>query len=618
MINPQMWVNSVRSSGYRDAAMALGELIDNSIQAGGKNIEVLVKERNQQSGARRTWQVQEIAVLDDGKGMDAILLQRALRFGDGDHHNDAEGMGKFGVGLPQASVSQAKRVDAWSWQNGLDSAKHTFIDLSNEKWVEQAYIEPADDQPIPPEWIRHATHCGDSGTLIVWSQLDRLAWKKAETIYKNSDFLVGRMYRHWLTNDPDNKLGQRKIRLIAFDADGRETRNRWDFRANDPMYLLNDNSANETTSSGRTVVYEALGSNREFTFNVTDADGVAKIDPATGRPVESKVTIRCSRAPDSLRSPLNGVAAGSTDYGQHAKKNIGVSIMRSKRELTLSTGFQISKDPRHRWWGLSVEFGPEFDDILGVSNNKQDAENLARVAKTTWEDHCEGEETVHQAKERVKEENYPQFVCIEIASRVNKEISTLFAHLKKTTPGSSKGRKRHADSPERRGTEATNERIENTGVKTDNDEDSEELTKEEKMEKIQSFLKQMSVTEDDMDEALGDIITSGLKYSVTHAFLDNDAFFTVDSVGGAILITLNKRHAAYNELFSSLEVDTGAATPQELNQVILRAHSALILMLIAWARLEDEANGNNLVKLQDTRKDWGRIARDFLLFGRES
>ena len=44
MINPTMWVNSVRSSGYRDAAMALGELIDNSLQAGASDVEVLVKE----------------------------------------------------------------------------------------------------------------------------------------------------------------------------------------------------------------------------------------------------------------------------------------------------------------------------------------------------------------------------------------------------------------------------------------------------------------------------------------------------------------------------------------------------------------------------------------------
>ena len=616
MINPEMWVNSVRSSGYRDAAMALGELIDNSIQAGASEVEVLVMESLATSGTRRTWQVQQIAVLDNGKGMDALLLQRALRFGDGEHHKDGEGMGKFGVGLPQASISQAKRIDAWSWQNGVGSAKHTFIDLSDPDWVKEASILPADEMPIPGEWLSNATNIGETGTLILWSQLDRLAWKKAETIFNNSDFLVGRMYRNWLTSKPQEDLDQCSIRLTSFDANGIETRGRWTYSANDPMYLLQDNSANPSSETGRKVLFESAGSERRLTFVVTDANGVAKLDEQ-GKAIMSDIVIRCSMAPNKLREAFEGKNAGLTDYGKHAKKNIGVSVMRAQRELTLSTSFDISKDPRNRWWGISVEFGPEFDDVLGVTNNKQDAENLATVAKQTWEDVCLEDETPVQAKERMKEENYPQYVCLEVASRVNKEISLAMKLIGKSTPGKKKGKKRHEDSPERRGTEATKERIEDTGKKTENDEVEEELTKEEKMEKIQSFLENLEIDAGSVEETLGEIIASGLKYSINHAHMDNDAFFTVDSVGGAILITLNRNHVAFNELFSSLETDTKDATPQQLDQLIMRAHSALMLMLISWARLEDEASGGMLVRLQDTRKDWGRIARDFLMFGRE-
>ena len=616
MINPEMWVNSVRSSGYRDAAMALGELIDNSIQAGASEVEVLVMESLATSGTRRTWQVQQIAVLDNGKGMDALLLQRALRFGDGEHHKDGEGMGKFGVGLPQASISQAKRIDAWSWQNGVGSAKHTFIDLSDPDWVKEASILPADEMPIPGEWLSNATNIGETGTLILWSQLDRLAWKKAETIFNNSDFLVGRMYRNWLTSKPQEDLDQCSIRLTSFDANGIETRGRWTYSANDPMYLLQDNSANPSSETGRKVLFESAGSERRLTFVVTDANGVAKLDEQ-GKAIMSDIVIRCSMAPNKLREAFEGKNAGLTDYGKHAKKNIGVSVMRAQRELTLSTSFDISKDPRNRWWGISVEFGPEFDDVLGVTNNKQDAENLATVAKQTWEDVCLEDETHVQAKERMKEENYPQYVCLEVASRVNKEISIAMKLIGKSTPGKKKGKKRHEDSPERRGTEATKERIEDTGKKTENDEVEEELTKEEKMEKIRSFLENLEIDAGSVEETLGEIIASGLKYSINHAHMDNDAFFTVDSVGGAILITLNRNHVAFNELFSSLETDTKDATPQQLDQLIMRAHSALMLMLISWARLEDEASGGMLVRLQDTRKDWGRIARDFLMFGRE-
>jgi len=615
MINPEMWFTSVRSSGYRDAAMALGELIDNSIQAGATDVEVLVKEAQMQAGSRRTWQVQEIAVLDNGSGMDAVLLQRALRFGDGEHHKDGKGMGKFGVGLPQASISQAKRIDAWSWQNGTASAKHTYIDLSDPEWVRDADILPADDTPIPSEWIANAHQTGTSGTLIVWSMLDRLAWKKAETIFNNSEFLVGRMYRNWLTSAASEQLNHCSIQLIAFDASGVEARGRWSYNPNDPLYLLEDHSMLNSITR-RTVSYNSAGPGRTLTFNIIDADGEVQTDE-DGNALTGNVEIHVSIAPDVLREPYAGQNAGNLDYGKHAKKNIGVSIMRSKRELILSKAFDITKDPRNRWWGVSVEFGPEFDDALGVTNNKQDAENLSSVANTTWDDYTEGEETALQARKRMEEENYQQYICIEIADRVNKEIGLAMKLIMKTTPGKPKEKKRHDDSPERRGTEATTQRIEETGKKTENDEAELALSAEEKMDQIKTFLGNLDIDPESINTSVGEIFASGLKYSFNHAHMDNDAFFTVDSIGGAILITLNRNHVAFNELFATLDTDTSKATPQELDQLILKAHSALLLMLIAWARLEDEASGGMLVRLQDTRKDWGRIARDFLLFGRE-
>ena len=43
----------------------------------------------------------------------------------------ASGMGKFGMGLPNASISQANRVEVYSWQNG--ECFYTYLDVDEIK-----------------------------------------------------------------------------------------------------------------------------------------------------------------------------------------------------------------------------------------------------------------------------------------------------------------------------------------------------------------------------------------------------------------------------------------------------------------------------------------------------
>ncbi len=616
MINNKMYIDAIRfSGGYNNTAMALGELIDNSLQAGATKVDVIVAESQVRTGRSRAWQIQEIAVLDNGSGMDSSLLQRSLRLGDGDHHKDKLGMGKFGVGLPQASVSQAPRIDVWSWQNGIDSAKHAYIDMEDEDWVRKLAIEWPDDMEMPSKWLDNSKISEDSGTLVVWSNLDNISWKKAETIYNNSQEIVGRMYRNWLTTD--NSAGKQKavIQLLSFDDSGREEREGWMFRPNDPMYLLSRSSGMRSTTK-RDVKFSKWGEVVELEYvipvKLEDEDGVSYFAES-----KEKVSLRFSLAPKELREPYEGTDAGNLDYGKHAKKNIGVSIMRSGRELKLETKFVTSKDPRNRWWGAEIQFGPGLDRILGVTNNKQDAKRLQENANKDWDDFEERgkDETDLQIKKRLKDEDLSTYICLDIATRVRNHISKMLLTIQKAKTSSKSGRKRHADSPERKGTEATKVRKEE-GHQGESDIEEDSMSKEERFEKIKEFLNRIDA--DNTDEALGDIIDSGLKYSFAHAYQsDVDAFFSVDGVAGSIVITLNRSHAAYNELFETLQMDTDGKTPQELNQMLLKAQASLLTMLIAWARNEDEASLGAKIRLKDARNDWGRMTRDFLLFGKE-
>lgn len=49
-----------------------------------------------------------------------------------------------------------------------------------------------------------------------------------------------------------------------------------------------------------------------------------------------------------------------------------------------------------------------------------------------------------------------------------------------------------------------------------------------------------------------------------------------------------------------------------MRERLTAARDGLRLLLMAWARYEDEASGLKEDRLKDVRQDWGRIARDFL------
>lgn len=610
MVNPSQWVESARDNGYKNAAMALGELIDNSLQAGATSVDLLVGEQLTRVNTRRVWQVKEIGILDNGVGMPVELLERALVFGESDNRLESDGMGKFGVGLPQASISQAQRIDVWSWTEG-NTPKHVFIDLSDREWVRVAKIRPADDLPLPA----HLSHLsplfdGESGTLVLWTKLDRLTWSKASTLYENTQHLVGRMYRHWLTGlkqvrPPGLADAPANISLTAFDMDGREERGAYSFTSNDPLYLFPE-SAGMDTDTGRKVLFERWGETVHRDYDVPQPNGST---------VKGRVSFNFSLATkeSGLREPLKGVDAGKLDYGRHAKMNQGVSILRAGRELDLETKFLPDKDPRNRWWGASVYFGPTFDAVFGVTNNKQRAERLSELAKKDWSDFSEGNETDAQVKERLEVEDPSLFIAMDVATFLKNHIDLMLKQIKKTGTRSKSGRTRHANSPEVVGTGATIVR-QKQGHDGTSDE-QENATAEERKERLVKFLAEIGA--DDAGGTIGDLVDQNLKYSFAHAPLETDAIFTVEPVAGSIVITLNKSHVAHSELFDTLSLDTSEMTPQQLQQQILKANSALMLMLIAWARHEDESKPRQKMALKDTRNDWGRMARDFLLYGKE-
>ena len=195
IIPAHLAVKAMRDNGYKNAAYAIAELMDNSIQAGARKVELLCIQKTDFVEQRSRQRIDQIAVLDNGKGMNKEVLRMALQFGNGTNLDPKQqtNMGKFGMGLPASSVSQARRLDVWSWQNGIKSALYTYLDIHEiEKGVLDQVPEPV-LKAIPKEWLGCSTSYGESGTLVVWSQIDRCIWRTGKAIIENSELLIGRM-----------------------------------------------------------------------------------------------------------------------------------------------------------------------------------------------------------------------------------------------------------------------------------------------------------------------------------------------------------------------------------------------------------------------------------------
>lgn len=586
-------VKAMRDNGYKNAAYALAELMDNSIQAGARHVELLCAERTTQLAQRQRRRVHEIAVLDDAQGMDSETLRIALQFGNGTRLDAANqtGIGRFGMGLPASSISQCQRVQVWTWQDGIESAIYSYLDL--DEIAAQTMTDVPEPMPaqIPAVWQQVGKEWGRSGTLVVWSRLDRMMWRTATALFENSQFVIGRMYRRFLAD------GRVTIRFAAFDeVNPRSITSDFNALPNDPGYLMTGTS---TPAPWDEAPMFGLWGDGEVVHKVNFQGEV------------HDVTVRYSLAREEARKGHN---PGARDYGRHAARNTGLSIVRADRELELDESWADSSDPRDRWWGIEVEFPPALDEIFGVTNNKQHAHNFSEFANLDIDSLLQDGRTLTQLKEEWEEEEDPRAPLLDIAQRIQKNRNVLRRLLRAQTANEiTRGRKRHADpnSPESRATEVTKQRKDD-GHQGRSDAD-ETLPQEQRADQIEKELESQGMPEEAAKELAARTISDGLKYVFAEADLETPAFFSVKQKGGSIIITLNTSHPAYDSLVEVLEREVPDESEAGLRTRLKAAEDGLKLLLMAWARYEDEQpDGSRRDAAQEARLDWGRLARQFL------
>jgi hypothetical protein len=587
-------IEAMRDNGYKNTAYAVCELIDNSIQANAKHVQLLCGEAERQLSTRKTSRLEQIAVLDDGDGMSPEVLGMALQFGNGTRlkRDQRTGIGRFGMGLPASSISQCKRVDVWSWQDGIENAYHVYLDVDEIKMNKTSTMPEPSKMMIPYIYKQIIDNPGKSGTLVVWSKLDRLMWSRGETLVKHSESLIGRIYRKFIHS------GSLRIQKTVFDIDYplNITIDKL-AKPNDPCYLMDKTTCPEPFS-------------HEPMFERHGGDNYERKFIVKYKNEEHDVFVRTSIAALEARTGDN---AGSAPHGRHAKENTGISIVRSGRELELDQTLISQSDPTERWWGIEVEFPPSLDELMGVTNNKQTARNFSDILgmiQQITEMQRKGK-NIDEIQDELEEEGDPRAPLIILADHIYKQIVSMRKLIKEQTKGMRSKEKRYQNHEiEKTATTYTEER-KNQGYVGSSDRD-ESLTPQEKLKVISTGLITSGVEESEAIEVAKYTVEHNLKYSFTDSYFESDAFFTVQPSGGALNIILNRNHPAYEHLIEVLEHNE-KDNDKDLKIRLNEASKGLKLLLAAWARFEDEIpDGDRKDDIQDARKDWGRIARKFL------
>lgn len=161
--DPISLIESMRAVGYTTET-AVADLVDNSISAGAGFVRI------EYDASRDPF----VAIFDDGHGMTADELTNAMRHGSSNPTDirASHDLGRFGLGLKTASLSQCRKLTVVSKKNGSIHARCWDLDFVQKKNQWLVIVPTRAEQECLPLYDQLLAQ--SSGTLVVWQMLDRL------------------------------------------------------------------------------------------------------------------------------------------------------------------------------------------------------------------------------------------------------------------------------------------------------------------------------------------------------------------------------------------------------------------------------------------------------------
>lgn len=163
--SPDVLMNSMRSIGY-SFKTAVADIIDNSISAHASEIKIYTPINDDLF----------ISFFDNGEGMSRDELLNAMKYGSDRECYGIDDLGRFGLGLKSASLSQCRKLTVASKKDGVISAFRWDLDsvIETKRWD---CLELENDEIKQLPMIKVLTEA-EKGTLVVWQDFD-IAYKKS-------------------------------------------------------------------------------------------------------------------------------------------------------------------------------------------------------------------------------------------------------------------------------------------------------------------------------------------------------------------------------------------------------------------------------------------------------
>ncbi len=382
LFNSKRALESQRRSGYRNTAAAAREMVDNAIEAGATKVHVVFDRPSDRKNYQRKDAVTAVAFIDNGSGMLPGMARFALSWGGGTHFDDPEFIGKFGFGLPNASINQTRQVEVYTRTKGSEPFIKAWLDISEYTGEGSTQEIKAPVQSDLPKFVQRYIERTDldvqHGTVVVWQEPDRLSYSSAASLKQHLLDDFGVTYRYLLKD----------FELIVEGVNVQTV---------DPLFLDPGARFYRKPEDGGAVIAFDNGAMAVRYFRDTKT-GETRFEKV-GRPEDLEdpgviaagaIHVRVARFP--LGFVIGGTRADGVqplDEDSNARFEIrksrrGMCFVRAGREIETVDAFPRRATDKASglgdWpllqgyayhWGIEVKFPPTLDEVFGITNDKQ-------------------------------------------------------------------------------------------------------------------------------------------------------------------------------------------------------------------------------------------------------